>query len=208
MVGRWVYFKMSRKAWCAHTQNVFSIKTTLIYIPHAHTILPNGGAVHWLVVWTCFNMFLDVPRKHKKTSTYSDCLGLHDPYWDARLPNANTGLAVWTEGAAVWANARVGVDMTFNPRGHILSWVEQSNVFWTTWGILFGNFCRNYISAQESPNSKISAENRFIKLPTIFNSAKIGFSWAESGYNSAETAGNSAEIAGNSAEICRHVFWL
>ena len=30
-----------------------------------------------------------------------------------------------------------------------------------TWGILFRNFCRNYISAQESPNSKISAENKY-----------------------------------------------
>ena len=29
-----------------------------------------------------------------------------------------------------------------------------------SWGILFGNFCRNYIPAQELPNSKIFAENR------------------------------------------------
>ena len=74
-----------------------------------------------------------------------------------------------------------------------------------TWGILFANFCRNYISAQESPNSKMSAENRknadnfqFYRNRVFMGCAYL---WPKL------SLGNSAEIAGNSADICRHFFW-
>jgi hypothetical protein len=71
----------------------------------------------------------------------------------------------WTQGETygiIWKHASKFVTCS-RPSSHgIAEWclVLRAKQRADTWGILFRNFCRNYISAQESPISHISAENR------------------------------------------------